>query len=272
MPPTRPGSSTATSSRRTCCLRRRRRASAPGSSDFGIGMLMERGPEGQRLTADRQVIGTASLHLAGAGRAANPSTRAPTSTRSAALAFEMLTGTVPFAGDTQLATLPAHGSAPRPSASAVDGSLPAGVDAALAAAMAIEPAAAPGERLRLRRGARQRARRPQDRADRAPAAADRKPTAPLPVAAGRGAAATLRSGRAGGRCCCWPSPSLARRPAARRRRRSRDRDLAGGLDRSTSRATRSRSRRAPTSCGLPRRRPTGSAPGTPRRRAGTRSA
>ena len=51
----------------------------------------------------------------------------------------MLTGSPPFAGETHLAVLAAHGSAPRPRASIAGAGVPPAVDGVLSSAMAIDP-------------------------------------------------------------------------------------------------------------------------------------
>ena len=57
------------------------------------------------------------------------------------MAYECLTGQVPFPREGQLAIMTAHLTAPPPSASAARPGLPAAVDAVLARAMAKDPAA-----------------------------------------------------------------------------------------------------------------------------------
>ena len=148
-------------------------------TDFGIGTSLDMGRDEQRLTSDRQVIGTAS-YISPEQIAGEPVDARSDVYSFGCLAFEALTGTVPFAAETQLATLSAHGSAPRPAASAVDASLPEGVDRPLAAAMAIDPAARPARasafvaELDSALGARITA------PVAVPGTADRKLTQPLP--------------------------------------------------------------------------------------------
>jgi tRNA A-37 threonylcarbamoyl transferase component Bud32 len=105
--------------------------------DFGIGMLLDADRD-RHLTGTGQVLGTIDYMSPEQIEGRSIDGRADVYSL-ACVAFEALTGTVPFEAETKLAALHAHGSAARPSASARNPSLPPAVDAVLAAAMAIDP-------------------------------------------------------------------------------------------------------------------------------------
>ncbi len=107
-------------------------------TDFGIGLLLAGGRD-TRLTAESQVIGTSDYMAPEQIEAEAVDGRADVYAL-ACLAFRMLTGSVPFPASSGVATLVAHRTAPRPSACALAPRLPAGVDAALARGMAVDPA------------------------------------------------------------------------------------------------------------------------------------
>jgi tRNA A-37 threonylcarbamoyl transferase component Bud32 len=105
--------------------------------DFGIGMLLEADRD-RHLTGTGQVLGTIDYMSPEQIEGGALDGRADVYSL-ACVSFEALTGTVPFAAETRLAALHAHGSAPRPSAVARRPALPEAVDGPLARAMAIDP-------------------------------------------------------------------------------------------------------------------------------------
>ena len=107
-------------------------------SDFGLA----RGPSGERLTTPGDLLGTidymAPEHLQG-----DPASAATDVYALACMAFETLTGEVPFAGDTDAAVLYAHVVSPPPSVGDRRPGLPPELDAVLAAGMAKDPSERP---------------------------------------------------------------------------------------------------------------------------------
>ncbi len=112
-------------------------------TDFGIGTLAEASDrKATKLTTRGVVLGSTDYIAPEQIRGEDLDGRADVYSLGC-VAFHMLTGAPPFAGETQLAVLAAHGSAPRPLASPVAPGVPASADAELAAAMAIDPADRP---------------------------------------------------------------------------------------------------------------------------------
>src|SRR5690349_15082036 len=103
-------------------------------ADFGLA----RDPEGGALTAPGQVLGTIDYMAPELldGERVGPATDIY---GLACLAYETLTGTVPYLRDTDAATMYAHIVEPPPSVSERRPELPRALDAALAAGMAKEP-------------------------------------------------------------------------------------------------------------------------------------
>ncbi len=112
-------------------------------TDFGISKALadsDSDSDTRGLTATGAVLGTADY------MAPEQIDGLPLDPRTdvyalACVAFEVLTGQVPFPSHSRTATLAAHGTAPRPRPSAVDSRLPETVDAVLARGMAIDPGA-----------------------------------------------------------------------------------------------------------------------------------
>jgi len=106
--------------------------------DFGISRLLD---DDADITRTGEIVGTiaycAPEQLTRGARV----TGASDQYSLACVAYECLTGALPFPRDGQLAIMTAHLTAPPPSASAVRPDLPAAVDAVLARAMAKDPAA-----------------------------------------------------------------------------------------------------------------------------------
>jgi hypothetical protein len=118
-------------------------------TDFGIGTLADAGSQATtRLTAEGVVLGTSGYMAPEQieGGAVDGRTDVYS---LACVAFHMLTGEAPFAGRGELATLAAHGSAPRPRPSERAPSLGPAVDRAIAAGMAIDPADRPSSASRF---------------------------------------------------------------------------------------------------------------------------
>ena len=112
-------------------------------TDFGIGTVAGTADRRTtRLTAEGIVLGTSS-YMAPEQIDGDAVDRRADVYSLACVAFHMLTGEPPFAGRSELATLSAHGSAPRPQASAIVPALSGRLDDALAAGMAINPSARP---------------------------------------------------------------------------------------------------------------------------------
>lgn len=116
-------------------------------TDFGIAKVVGLEPEGATaatgLTRGGQVLGTADYVAPEQVEDGSADSRSDVYSL-ACVAFEVLTGAAPFRRDSDLSTLIAHTKAPRPSASELDPSLPARVDAVLREGMAIDPAVRPG--------------------------------------------------------------------------------------------------------------------------------
>ncbi|MCB0876461.1 MAG: protein kinase [Solirubrobacterales bacterium] len=112
-------------------------------TDFGIGTLAEpAGHTATKLTTEGAVLGTSAYMAPEQIEAGAVDGRADIYSL-ACVAFHMLTGEAPFAGRSELATLAAHGTAPRPLASDRNPALGPAVDRALASGMAVDPAARP---------------------------------------------------------------------------------------------------------------------------------
>jgi DNA-binding beta-propeller fold protein YncE/tRNA A-37 threonylcarbamoyl transferase component Bud32 len=112
-------------------------------TDFGIGTVAGTADRRTtRLTAEGIVLGT-SGYMAPEQIDGDAVDRRADVYSLACVAFHMLTGEPPFAGRSELATLSAHGSAPRPQASAIVPALGGRLDDALAAGMAIDLDARP---------------------------------------------------------------------------------------------------------------------------------
>ena len=112
-------------------------------TDFGIGTVAEAsGSRTTRMTGRGVILGTtdyvAPEQIRGVGV-----DRAADIYSLGCVAFHMLTGGPPFAGDNQLAVLTAHGSAPRPKVSAAAPAIDPALDHVVAEAMAIDPAERP---------------------------------------------------------------------------------------------------------------------------------
>lgn len=107
-------------------------------SDFGLAA----GPSGELLTTPGELLGTidymAPEHLQG-----DPASAAADVYALACMAFEALTGEVPFMADTDAAVLYAHVVAPPPTISERRPGLPVALDAVLAAGMAKDPSERP---------------------------------------------------------------------------------------------------------------------------------
>ena len=116
-------------------------------TDFGISKALGAGEPGDdtaetALTGSGQVLGTADYTAPEQVEEGRSDSRSDVYSL-ACVTFHALTGERPFRRDTALATLVAHTKAPRPSARALSPRLPAGVDALIARAMAIDPAERP---------------------------------------------------------------------------------------------------------------------------------
>ena len=113
-------------------------------SDFGIASAT--GVDSS--TAPGTVLGTAG-YLAPEQARGESATAASDRYALAVVAFELLTGRRPFAGDTPTTEAFAHLHAEVPSATAVDPTLPAGVDTVFGAALAKDPASRPASAREL---------------------------------------------------------------------------------------------------------------------------
>jgi serine/threonine protein kinase/DNA-binding beta-propeller fold protein YncE len=116
-------------------------------TDFGISKLLApdeplTDASGARLTSAGAILGTADYMAPEQIDGAELDARADVYSL-ACLAFHALTGEPPFARPTTVATLAAHGTAPRPSAAERRTGLSAQLDRTLARGMAIDPAGRP---------------------------------------------------------------------------------------------------------------------------------
>jgi len=108
-------------------------------TDFGIGTLADASDRrATKLTTRGVVLGSTDYIAPEQIRDEDLDGRADIYSL-ACVAFHMLTGSPPFAGETHLAVLAAHGSAPRPRASLAGVGVPPAVDGVLSSAMAIDP-------------------------------------------------------------------------------------------------------------------------------------
>ena len=199
-PPTRPASSTATSSRATSCC-----ATTAGCmvADFGIA----KAAAGADLTADRHVARHAAKYLAPEQVDGRPGRRrAPTSTRSALVLYEMLCGRPPFAASTE------RGRRARP---------PGTGAAAAPAGAGRHPAAGRGRRA-AGHGAAPEDRYPDAGGDAAPSLVGassggrgaRAARSPVPDTTRRGVAGRTWPGTARRRAAARARAALARAPAS----------------------------------------------------------
>ena len=113
-------------------------------SDFGIASVT--GVDA--LTAPGTVLGTAG-YLAPEQARGEPATAASDRYALAVVAFELLTGRRPFAGDTPTTEAFAHLHAEVPSATALDPTLPASVDTVFRSALAKDPSSRPASAQEL---------------------------------------------------------------------------------------------------------------------------
>jgi eukaryotic-like serine/threonine-protein kinase len=107
-------------------------------SDFGIASATG----SDTLTSPGMVLGTAG-YLSPEQARGEQATAASDRYALGVVAFELLTGRRPFAGDTPTTEAFAHLHADVPSATALDPALPSGVDAVFESALAKDPAARP---------------------------------------------------------------------------------------------------------------------------------
>jgi eukaryotic-like serine/threonine-protein kinase len=117
-------------------------------ADFGIASAAD---SSTRLTATGMVVGTPGYMAPELvqGLAASP---ASDRYALAVLAYEMLSGSPPFTGESSLAILHQHATQPVPPISARDPGLPAALDGFFAAALAKDPAARPASGRQLAEG------------------------------------------------------------------------------------------------------------------------
>ena len=106
--------------------------------DFGISRLLDADAD---LTRTGEIIGTIAYCSPEQLTRGATVTGASDQYSLACVAYECLTGTVPFPRQGQLAMMTAHLTAPPPPATAIRPDLPPAVDAVLARAMAKDPAA-----------------------------------------------------------------------------------------------------------------------------------
>jgi hypothetical protein len=106
--------------------------------DFGISRLLD---DDADITRTGEIVGTIAYCAPEQMTRGARVTGASDQYSLACVAYECLTGEVPFPREGQLAIMTAHLTAPPPRASAVRPDLPAAVDAVLARAMAKDPAA-----------------------------------------------------------------------------------------------------------------------------------
>ena len=112
-------------------------------TDFGIGTVAEAsGSRTTRMTGRGVILGTTDYVAPEQIRGVDVD-RAADIYSLGCVAFHMLTGRPPFAGDNQLAVLTAHGSAPRPQVSAAAPAIGPALDDVIAEAMAIDPSERP---------------------------------------------------------------------------------------------------------------------------------
>ena len=227
-------------------------------TDFGIGTVAEAsGSRTTRMTGRGVILGTtdyvAPEQIRGVGV-----DRAADIYSLGCVAFHMLTGGPPFAGDNQLAVLTAHGSAPRPKVSAAAPAIDPALDHVVAEAMAIDPAERPASATAFVRRLRTAGSGPT-RPLGAPPGRSQQSTRPLAPAAAEVRPAARRRGRR-------RRPRSARRLAdprrVRRARRAAPRDGGAPTSTSTSRAGRSRLPSAPTGPGSRVATPIASPPST----------
>jgi serine/threonine-protein kinase len=107
-------------------------------SDFGIASATG----ADTLTSPGMVLGTAG-YLSPEQARGEPATAASDRYALGVVAFELLTGRRPFAGDTPTTEAFAHLHADVPSATSIDPALPSNVDAVFASALAKDPAERP---------------------------------------------------------------------------------------------------------------------------------
>jgi eukaryotic-like serine/threonine-protein kinase len=119
-------------------------------SDFGIASTSG----ADALTAPGTVLGTAG-YLAPEQARGEPATAASDRYALGVVAFELLTGRRPFAGDTPTTEALAHLNADVPRATALDPTLPAAVDDVFRSALAKDPHARPASAQRLVRRLRE---------------------------------------------------------------------------------------------------------------------
>ncbi|MFI5120411.1 MAG: serine/threonine-protein kinase [Thermoanaerobaculia bacterium] len=108
-------------------------------ADFGIAKMLE---SESGLTATGVVVGT-PIYMAPEQAQGRPATPATDRYALAVVAYEILCGRPPFAGDNVLSLMHQHVSSPPPPLSERIGGLPAGLDAVLAQALAKDPAERP---------------------------------------------------------------------------------------------------------------------------------
>ena len=108
-------------------------------ADFGIAKMLE---SQSGLTATGVVVGT-PIYMAPEQAQGHPATPATDRYALAVVAYEILCGRPPFAGDNALSLLHQHVSVPPPPLSTRIGGLPAGLDAVLSQALAKDPAERP---------------------------------------------------------------------------------------------------------------------------------
>jgi serine/threonine protein kinase len=113
-------------------------------SDFGIASATG----ADTLTTPGMVLGTAG-YLSPEQARGEPATAASDRYALGVVAFELLTGRRPFAGDTPTTEAFAHLHADVPSATSLDPALPSAVDAVFASALAKDPSARPASAREL---------------------------------------------------------------------------------------------------------------------------
>ncbi len=105
-------------------------------ADFGIARMLE---SGSGLTTTGMVVGT-PLYMAPEQAQGHPASPATDRYALAVIAYELLSGRLPFEGESPLSVMHQHVTAPAPALSTRIGGLPAGLDAVFATALAKDPA------------------------------------------------------------------------------------------------------------------------------------
>ena len=141
--PTRRASSTATSSPATSGSTADGRAKI---GDFGLAVAVDR----SRLTQAGMMVGTVSLHAAGAGDGRRGDAALATSTRLGAMLYEMVCGRPPFVGDESVAIIGQHLNTPPVAPSWHRPDCPPGLEALILRLLEKDPSKRPASAAEVR--------------------------------------------------------------------------------------------------------------------------